>query len=131
MGSELIPFLPRLAGINDSYMSKCNQHEANMIVGFFDYLVRNGMEASEITVLTFYNGQRKMILKGLKVIPTCKAVTSRSLLWTLTRARRMALSCFRWCGATTGRTLASSRSKIVFAWLSRGLSAVSTSSETP
>jgi len=54
---------------NDSYMSKCNQHEANMIVGFFDYLVRNGMEASEITVLTFYNGQRKMILKGLKGHP--------------------------------------------------------------
>lgn len=54
---------------SDSYTSKCNQDEADMIVGFFDYLVRNGMEAKDITVLTFYNGQRKMILRGLKTHP--------------------------------------------------------------
>lgn len=51
---------------HDSQMSKCNHSEANMIVGFFDYLVHNGMQAKDITVLTFYNGQRKLILRGLR-----------------------------------------------------------------
>lgn len=74
---ERLP-VPGMAGVNsfffshnwpetsDSYTSKCNQSEADMVVGFFNYLVRNGMEAKDITVLTFYNGQRKMILRGLK-----------------------------------------------------------------
>lgn len=57
------------AETSDSYTSKCNQDEADMIVGFFDYLVRNGMAAQDITVLTFYNGQRKVILRGLKTHP--------------------------------------------------------------
>jgi len=77
---ERLP-VPGMGGVNsfffshnwpessDSYTSKCNQDEADMIVGFFDYLVRNGMEAKDITVLTFYNGQRKMILRGLKTHP--------------------------------------------------------------
>ena len=51
---------------HDGQMSKCNQSEADMIVGFFVYLVNNGMETKDITVLTFYNGQRKLILKGLR-----------------------------------------------------------------
>lgn len=51
---------------NDNQMSKANQSEADMIVGFFDYLVHNGMDAKDITVLTFYNGQRKLILRGLR-----------------------------------------------------------------
>ncbi|KZF23074.1 hypothetical protein L228DRAFT_253258 [Xylona heveae TC161] len=55
---------------SDNNMSKCNQKEADMIVGFFDYLVLNGVSVNDITVLTFYNGQRKLILKGLKSHPT-------------------------------------------------------------
>ena len=51
---------------NDNAMSKCNFQEADMVIGFFDYLVHNGVDAKEITVLTFYNGQRKTILRGLK-----------------------------------------------------------------
>lgn len=77
---ERLP-VPGMGGVNsfffshnwpessDSYTSKCNQDEADMIVGFFNYLVRNGMEAKDITVLTFYNGQRKTILRGLKTHP--------------------------------------------------------------
>lgn len=53
----------------DSLMSKVNQEEADMIVGFFDYLVHNGMKPEGITVLTFYNGQRKLILRKLKNHP--------------------------------------------------------------
>jgi helicase required for RNAi-mediated heterochromatin assembly 1 len=30
-----------------------------MIVGFVDYMILNGVDASNITLLTFYNGQRK------------------------------------------------------------------------
>jgi helicase required for RNAi-mediated heterochromatin assembly 1 len=37
-----------------------------MLVGFFDYLVLNGVRPEDITVLTFYAGQRKMILKALR-----------------------------------------------------------------
>ena len=74
---ERLP-VPGMGGVNsyffthdgieqsDNQMSKYNQSEADMIVGFFDYLVHNGMQAKDITVLTFYNGQRKLILRGLR-----------------------------------------------------------------
>ncbi|MCJ1248088.1 hypothetical protein MMC30_005303 [Trapelia coarctata] len=51
---------------NDNHMSKRNLEEAEMVVGLFDHLVHNGMEVKDITVLTFYNGQRKRILDFLK-----------------------------------------------------------------
>jgi helicase required for RNAi-mediated heterochromatin assembly 1 len=37
-----------------------------MIVGFIDYLTLNGEDASKITILTFYNGQRKCMLRVLR-----------------------------------------------------------------
>lgn len=54
---------------NDSLASKYNEMEANMIVGLFLYLVLNGVPVSDITVLTFYNGQRKKLLKLLRDHP--------------------------------------------------------------
>ncbi|KAL1853711.1 hypothetical protein Plec18170_005102 [Paecilomyces lecythidis] len=51
---------------SDNLSSKYNQDEAHMIVGFYFYLVLNGLSVNNITVLTFYNGQRKKILKLLK-----------------------------------------------------------------
>lgn len=51
---------------NDNNMSKQNLEEAEMVVGVFDHLVHNGMDVEHITVLTFYNGQRKKILDLLK-----------------------------------------------------------------
>ncbi|OCK85603.1 P-loop containing nucleoside triphosphate hydrolase protein [Lepidopterella palustris CBS 459.81] len=56
----------------DRQMSFFNQNEAEMIVGFFDYLVCNGVKAENITVLTFYNGQRKHILRRLRDHPNLK-----------------------------------------------------------
>ncbi|KAL8945072.1 MAG: hypothetical protein Q9216_000056 [Gyalolechia sp. 2 TL-2023] len=53
----------------DDLMSKINRTEAVIIVGFFNYLVMNGLKTKEITVLTFYNGQRKLILSGLRSHP--------------------------------------------------------------
>ncbi|KAG4433671.1 hypothetical protein IFR05_010839 [Cadophora sp. M221] len=47
-----------------------NLAEADMIAEFFNYLVLNGVEASKVTVLTFYNGQRKTIIKQLKKHPS-------------------------------------------------------------
>ena len=52
--------------MSDAQMSKTNPDEADMIVTFFQYLVTNGTSPDEITVLTFYNGQRKLILKKLR-----------------------------------------------------------------
>ncbi|EFR00980.1 helicase [Nannizzia gypsea CBS 118893] len=70
--------VPGMGGINsyffthdwpespDSLSSKYNQKEARMIVGFYVYLHMNGVPLGNITILTFYNGQRKHILKSLK-----------------------------------------------------------------
>lgn len=50
----------------DGNSSCLNANEAAFIVGFFDYLVLNGEPPAGITVLTFYNGQRKRILQELR-----------------------------------------------------------------
>ncbi|KAH9218255.1 P-loop containing nucleoside triphosphate hydrolase protein [Leptodontidium sp. 2 PMI_412] len=52
-----------------------NLAEANMIAEFFNYLVLNGVEASKITVLTFYNGQRRTIIKQLKKHPSLGGIS--------------------------------------------------------
>ena len=54
---------------NDNAASKYNKSEADMIVGLVDYLLLNGTAARDVTVLTFYNGQRKAILSGLRIHP--------------------------------------------------------------
>ncbi|KAK2624874.1 hypothetical protein QTJ16_006067 [Diplocarpon rosae] len=46
--------------------SRSNLMEAEMVAGFFNYLKLNGVDPSKITILTFYNGQRKLIIKTLK-----------------------------------------------------------------
>ncbi|KAI7977037.1 hypothetical protein EIK77_002547 [Talaromyces pinophilus] len=51
---------------SDSLLSKYNQNEALMVATFFVYLVLAGVDSSHITVLTFYNGQKKKILKLLR-----------------------------------------------------------------
>lgn len=48
---------------NDSLLSKVNDFEASMVVNLLAYLVMNKVPASSITVLTFYNGQRKLIMR--------------------------------------------------------------------
>jgi helicase required for RNAi-mediated heterochromatin assembly 1 len=70
--------VPGMGGINsfffchswfektDDYMSKCNDNEAEMIANFFTYLVFNRMRVDQITIMTFYNGQRKKILAKLR-----------------------------------------------------------------
>lgn len=70
--------IPGMGGVNsyffmhswfedtDKLMSKVNILEAEMIVEFFVYLVHNGLKPEEITVLTFYNGQRKLLLGRLR-----------------------------------------------------------------
>ena len=53
----------------DDHQSKVNIEEARMVVAFFNYLVDNGMEVKHITILTFYNGQRKFIIDLLRRHP--------------------------------------------------------------
>ncbi|KAI5290382.1 hypothetical protein KEM52_000472 [Ascosphaera acerosa] len=50
----------------DSLSSKYNEGEARMVASFYKYLRANGIHNHDITVLTFYNGQRKKILRSLK-----------------------------------------------------------------
>lgn len=57
----------------DANMSSLNVMEADMIVGFFDYLVLNGVDPTRITVLTFYNGQRKTINTRLREHPNLRS----------------------------------------------------------
>ena len=70
--------IPGMGGVNsyffshvwhedsDDHQSKVNIEEAKMIVAFFNYLVENGMKIKDITILTFYNGQRKFIVHLLR-----------------------------------------------------------------
>lgn len=72
------PPIPGMGGVNsfffthkwredvDAQMSKTNPHEADMLVAFFKYLVANGTASEQITVITFYNGQRKLLLRKLR-----------------------------------------------------------------
>ena len=50
----------------DQSLSKINYREAEMIVGHYEHLFYNGVRADQITVLTFYNGQRKLLLRMLR-----------------------------------------------------------------
>ncbi|KAE9974000.1 hypothetical protein BLS_003320 [Venturia inaequalis] len=75
------PPIPGLGGCNsffythswpegmDEQNSWMNHMEADMIVGFFSYLLNNGITEKQITVLTFYHGQRKMLLRKLREHP--------------------------------------------------------------
>ncbi|WEW55997.1 DEAD-like helicase superfamily protein [Emydomyces testavorans] len=62
---------------SDSLLSKYNEREAKMVVGFYLYLHMNGVPAEHITVLTFYNGQRKKILKALKEAPMLQGLYTK------------------------------------------------------
>jgi helicase required for RNAi-mediated heterochromatin assembly 1 len=53
----------------DSYMSKVNYDEASMVVYFFERLLHNGFTSQQVTILTYYNGQRKLILRSLRKNP--------------------------------------------------------------
>ncbi|KAK1826876.1 P-loop containing nucleoside triphosphate hydrolase protein [Podospora conica] len=50
--------------------SKFNDQEAQMVVNFYAYLVKNGTPAEKITILTFYVGQRKVLLSKLRRHPS-------------------------------------------------------------
>lgn len=49
----------------DEVHSRVNNLEAQMVVHFADYLVLNGMDPKNITILTFYAGQRTQIRRTI------------------------------------------------------------------
>lgn len=63
--------------LQDEHMSTYNEQEARLVAKFYRHLVRNGVPASCITVLTFYNGQRKKILKELKSEPETASIYNK------------------------------------------------------
>ncbi|RYP58386.1 hypothetical protein DL769_008978 [Monosporascus sp. CRB-8-3] len=62
MATESFLFEHQWCEAMDEDLSRYNTMEAEMIVGFVSYLLLNGVDVSQITVLTFYRGQRKKIL---------------------------------------------------------------------
>lgn len=50
----------------DHESSSFNHYEAHLIYGLVQYLRYNGLEGSEITILTFYQGQRKLLARLLR-----------------------------------------------------------------
>lgn len=50
----------------DADNSKFNQAEVEMVVSFVRYLLHNGVDASEITILTYYKGQKRKLLHRLR-----------------------------------------------------------------
>jgi helicase required for RNAi-mediated heterochromatin assembly 1 len=54
----------------DENLSKYNILEAEMVAQFINYLLLNGVKNNEITVLTFYRGQRKKILSECRKLPS-------------------------------------------------------------
>jgi len=50
----------------DESLSTYNEEEAKFVAGFYRHLQKNGVEHQRITILTFYNGQRKRILREIK-----------------------------------------------------------------
>lgn len=47
----------------DDSPSKCNKFEAQMIVKFLEYFMYNQVQPADITILTFYTGQRGLLAK--------------------------------------------------------------------
>jgi helicase required for RNAi-mediated heterochromatin assembly 1 len=58
-----------LEDTTDDTPSKCNDHEAAMIVKFVEYLILNAVEDKKITILTFYTGQKSRLYKKFRGNP--------------------------------------------------------------
>ncbi|KAH7009999.1 P-loop containing nucleoside triphosphate hydrolase protein [Ilyonectria destructans] len=65
-GQNLWWFQHQWGDSQNAERSYYNTNEAAMIVGFVKYLVQNGVRPSQITVLTYYNGQVAAILSMLR-----------------------------------------------------------------
>jgi len=52
----------------DKFKSTYNQREAQLVVDFVNGLVDKGVKPEKITVLTFYNGQRRLLTQELKKV---------------------------------------------------------------
>jgi hypothetical protein len=61
----------------DADQSKTNHQEAAMIVNFAVYLIQNGTPSTGITILTYYNGQRKLICRLLHRHPFVSGMAFR------------------------------------------------------
>ncbi|RMZ91026.1 hypothetical protein DV736_g1729, partial [Chaetothyriales sp. CBS 134916] len=61
----------------DSQMSMFNEEEAKFVARFYRYLHQNGVPVESITILTFYNGQRKQILKEIRRFAELKEVYNK------------------------------------------------------
>jgi helicase required for RNAi-mediated heterochromatin assembly 1 len=58
--------------MTDNQMSSFNEPEAKHVAGFYRHLVQNGVASESITILTFYNGQRKKLLREIRAFDDIK-----------------------------------------------------------
>ena len=70
--SQTYFFTHTWAESKDFCSSWCNEMEADMITGLFRHLTTNGLESKNITVLTFYNGQKHLIMRSLRAYPALR-----------------------------------------------------------
>jgi len=71
-GKKSFFFDHEFSEMKDSQLSTFNDKEAHFVAEFYKYLLKNGATSQGITILTFYNGQRKRILKYLRDDPMTK-----------------------------------------------------------
>ncbi|RYP60471.1 hypothetical protein DL771_010501 [Monosporascus sp. 5C6A] len=76
MATESFLFEHKWCEAMDEDLSRYNTMEAEMIVGFVSYLLLNGVDVSQITVLTFYRGQRKKILAEARKLRSLHSFTN-------------------------------------------------------
>ncbi|KAK6001314.1 hypothetical protein QM012_002645 [Aureobasidium pullulans] len=53
---------------HDRFKSAYNEQEAKLVLDFVNGLVSGGVESHRITILTFYNGQRRLLVREMKKV---------------------------------------------------------------
>ncbi|KAG9651844.1 P-loop containing nucleoside triphosphate hydrolase protein, partial [Aureobasidium melanogenum] len=53
---------------HDKFKSAYNEQEAKLVLDFVNGLISAGVESHKITILTFYNGQRRLLTRELKKV---------------------------------------------------------------
>jgi helicase required for RNAi-mediated heterochromatin assembly 1 len=62
----------------DQFMSSQNPGEADMVAGFYLYLLQNEISKDKITILTFYKAQKKLLMQRIQKLCMEQRVASKS-----------------------------------------------------
>ena len=117
----------------DGSFSKKNEREGLMVAAFFNYLVLQGVPIGSITVLVFYNAQRKHILRELRknnrlasnylrvyTVDSYQGEENDIILLSLVRSRTEKNKSIGFCGVPNRVCVALSRARLGFYLFGRG-----------